>query len=366
MKILITRFPLQSAFGGEEKIHFFLAEKLKSKKILFEFWGICPEFLKFWRKKKYFFVPAKFIFDPTSILALFFFPFSAILLLLQGVFVLPFFRLRGCKKILMLTLIEKIVLTPFVKLMGFRIFWAHHSPPKKWFFQNPLLIFWKFFSGLVEKIIVPSEFMATEFLKTKKKLPIEIVPNFVSCPKKIEPKKNSSKIKVGTAARISREKGIEKLIFLAEKFPKIDFFIAGDGPEKEKMEKKIIEKKLKNFYFLGFLSKKKMEKFWKKIDIFCFFSDFESFGIAILEAQIHGIPVVASRVGGIPEIIKNNENGFLVNPNNFYEITKKLEILIGDFKIRKKFSENGKKTAENFSAEKFLEKMEKIFYTKKK
>ena len=86
--------------------------------------------------------------------------------------------------------------------------------------------------------------------------------------------------------------------------------------------------------------------------------------LTLQEAQLMKKPVVATNVGGIPELMKDNETGFLVEKGNANEWIKKLSILIEDKQKRENIGNNGKKyEEENFSwnkiAREFLKNLEK-------
>ena len=89
-------------------------------------------------------------------------------------------------------------------------------------------------------------------------------------------------------------------------------------------------------------------------DIFILPSKWEGMPMTIVEAMGTGIPIVASPVGGIPDMIKNGENGFLCNTIDEYE--KILIKLKNDENLRKKISKNEIKSSENFSSKKMAQK----------
>jgi len=80
----------------------------------------------------------------------------------------------------------------------------------------------------------------------------------------------------------------------------------------------------------------KLPEYYRKIDIFVVPSLIESFGVVAVEASACGIPIVASDVGGLPEIVSNDKTGFLVPPKNPEAIACKLELLINKPDLRTK------------------------------
>ncbi len=100
----------------------------------------------------------------------------------------------------------------------------------------------------------------------------------------------------------------------------------------------------------------------KRADIFVLPSRHEGFGIVSLEAMMNHLPVVASRRGGIPEVVVDKVTGFLVNPDNPEEFTQAIQKLIDDEGLRKKMGEEGfKRVKENFVWSKSFKKYEALF-----
>jgi len=343
-KIVLTRFPLESDFGGEEKII-----ALLSAHFPMIFWTNCKTLKKILPPKKVF--PAFFVRDITAKKTLFFSPIFAIFLIFQSFFFFPFFRFSGARKIIFHTFLEKIFLTPIAKFFGFEVFWAHHAPLGKWFFRHPFLIFWKIFSRF-STILVPTHFLKNELLKGKKNLKIVVVEN--PAENFFGAKIRGKNFVVGAAGRLAPEKHFEKIIKIAEKLPEIDFKIAGDGAEKNILQKIAP----KNVEFLGFLAGEKYRNFWRKIDVFVSFSDRETFGIVAAEAARAGVPAIVVRAGGFLEIVKNGETGFFVADEN--DAIAKIKCLKNDEKLRQKMQKKAKKWGEKFSEKNFLKKMEKI------
>ena len=87
----------------------------------------------------------------------------------------------------------------------------------------------------------------------------------------------------------------------------------------------------------------------------------EGFGITFLEAMACGTPVIGGNVGGTRELIKDGENGFLVNRGDYKDLTEKISVLLDNDNIREKFIKNGLETVRNFSVEKMVDETLKIY-----
>lgn len=140
----------------------------------------------------------------------------------------------------------------------------------------------------------------------------------------------------------------------------IALIIIGSGPQKNNIKNFIKEKNLKNIYMLG--HRENIDKILPSFDIFVLPSEMEALGTAILEASACGVACIGSNVGGIPEVIKDNKTGFLFESKNIKDLQNKLEKLINDDKLRRKF---GKKAREevlkNFSVKKMVENTQKLY-----
>lgn len=107
-------------------------------------------------------------------------------------------------------------------------------------------------------------------------------------------------------------------------------------------------------------------KVFQKADIFCFpsFYEAETFGIVLLEAMMFELPIVATCWRGIPDVVIDGENGFLVPIKNSEALTEKLELLIRDKELRKKMGMRGRQLfLEKYSMEKHIYELEKVFNT---
>jgi glycosyltransferase involved in cell wall biosynthesis len=114
--------------------------------------------------------------------------------------------------------------------------------------------------------------------------------------------------------------------------------MVGGGPKKEDLSDKVIKMNLEDeIIFTGMVEHQEIHEYYQAADIFVLPSYTEGLPISILEAMACGLPVVATNVGGIPEVITDGLNGFLVSPKNENELVKKLKILTKNQDLRKQF-----------------------------
>jgi len=154
---------------------------------------------------------------------------------------------------------------------------------------------------------------------------------------------------------------IKALKELVEEFPNLKLVLIGDGKDRENLEKLVQQLRLEDHVrFLG--KRKDIAPLLKASDIFVLPSKREAFGLVNLEAMMIPLPIVATKVGGIPEVVENGENGILVVPEDEKNMARALKSLIISKKKREKMAENGQKLVlEKFSAKEMAKKYEKIY-----
>ena len=164
---------------------------------------------------------------------------------------------------------------------------------------------------------------------------------------------------IGTAATLTRRKGhkylFEALRTLKERFPRIRLLVAGEGPKERELRELAASLGLeKEIIFLGF--HRDMPQLLNTLDIFVLASLTEGLGVALLEAACAGRPIVATSVGGIPEIIKDGETGLLVPPADSRSLAEKLAHLIEHPEQGRRLGANASAfVRERFSVERMLE-----------
>ena len=159
---------------------------------------------------------------------------------------------------------------------------------------------------------------------------------------------------IGAVGRLSKEKGHAVLLAAAKslvgKFPDLCFMLVGDGPEREKLTQEVAALGLqKNVIFTGVCSD--IPKALAAMDIFVLPSLTEGLPMALLEAMAAKKVIVATAVGSIPRVIRNQENGVTVPPNDTPAIAQALADLLRDPQTALRFADRAYDAVQPFSAE---------------
>ena len=114
--------------------------------------------------------------------------------------------------------------------------------------------------------------------------------------------------------------------------------------------------------FEGFRPHSEISGYMDESDLFVLPSYSEGMPLVVLEAMASGIPVIASRVGGVPEVIRDGFNGFLVEPKDSEALAKRIEEVLSDRDLLRKVSINAAATIrQGFSVEKAAEKISRLY-----
>ncbi len=158
---------------------------------------------------------------------------------------------------------------------------------------------------------------------------------------------------VGTIAELTKNKGLIFFLSSLEKlmrsFPKLHAIIIGDGEERDYMQTHIEKRGLANrIHLLGFVPN--ASSLLQGFDAFILPSLKEGLPYVLLEALAAGVPAIATRVGGIPDIIHHDTNGVLVPAKDVISLEGALKTILIDTKLREKLSKNALQTfEENFT-----------------
>ena len=190
--------------------------------------------------------------------------------------------------------------------------------------------------------------------------------------KNLNIEKKENEITIGIVKTLTEKYGIEYLIKAIkelenildiENYKKIRLLIYGKGELKNKLEDLTKELQIEDkVIFKGYISNEDVPKALNEMDIFVVPSINESFGVAAVEAMACEIPVIASSVGGLKEVIVDKETGYLVPKKDHKEIAKYLKKLILDKNLRTSLGKNGRKRVlENYDWNSNVDYMIKIY-----
>ncbi len=364
--LVITRFPLQTGWGGEERLHLFLAEELQRNGIETHLFTPDADLKAGFLAQGFSVTSAIFAQDITSKKNLLLFPLYAIPFLLQGIYHLIRLRRRGYKTILMLTLIEKVVLTPFALVFGYRIIWAHHAKIGKWLTKNPFYFKWRYWSTFVT-LITPSQEMARQLQKATPQAKVITIHNPLlpfAKPgadfRKVRRIKKDKPIII-SIGRVSAEKRFDLVLQTAKLIPEAMFVISGVG-NTTSLKRQIDDLNLKNVLLTEFLDSSELSALYSSADLYLSCSEYESFGLTLLEAQSFGVPIVSYKTGGIPEVVKHNFSGILLGKNEPQAFAAEIRNLLSDKKYYQRLQKGAKQQASQFSPEVYLQKMKAVLF----
>ena len=231
----------------------------------------------------------------------------------------------------------------------------------------------KILSMITDKIICCSQ-AAKEFIVSKEKInpgKIIIIYNGIHCEKyekyqAVLDSKKQNVIKIAIVASLVENKGHKNLLYafskIVKKHKNVKLNIIGDGPLKNQLTDQAKKLRInKNTEFLGIVNN--VQKILKNCDILVQPSIFrEGLGMAIIEGMCLGKPVIASNIGGIPEVVDNGVNGYLIPPGDYESLIAMLEKLIQNRKLRKKMGKKGRKKYEKyFNACEMIKTIEELY-----
>lgn len=174
----------------------------------------------------------------------------------------------------------------------------------------------------------------------------------------------SDDIVVTSTGRITKDKGFDTLLEIIKKLTDVEnikFLIAGDGDYLNTLKSEVLKSGLEQkVYLLGYRSD--IDEILKESDIFIICTKHETLCISLLEAANNSLPLIASNVGGIPEIVKNGENGYLIDAFDVDAFSVAVSKLAESKEKRTKLGSNARRILESkFSEDKIIERLDDIY-----
>lgn len=208
-----------------------------------------------------------------------------------------------------------------------------------------------------DRLVAISEYLAHEVQRyLNRPRDIEILPWGVDLDmfRPVDRKGSSKVVRVGFAKKLYQLSGPDILLKAFQYArdnceQRLELKIAGSGPMEYQLKQEATQLGLADsIEWVGWLrTAEELRDFYHSIDLFVMPSRRESFGVSALEASATGLPVVASRFGGIPEIVTHGKTGLLVNPEDTEELGKAIVALAENRALRTEMGFTGRKNAED-------------------
>jgi glycosyltransferase involved in cell wall biosynthesis len=253
------------------------------------------------------------------------------------------------------------------------VFYGHFGPLASRFF----VLLERFMALITDRMIALTVGERNDYIRSSVSRPERIVTihsgvkidDYMSAWVNIEEKKKSLGISsgglvVGTVGWLLPIKGPMHLLNAMESvwqdYPEATLVFVGKGDMEEELRAKALQMGSSGrVKFLGW--RDDIPEIMKILDVFVLPSLNEGMGRVLVEAMAAGRPVVASRVGGIPDLVKHGENGFLVEPGDVSGLSCAITKLLSDSKMRDEMGKKGREMCQDFSVEKMIEKIDVLY-----
>jgi glycosyltransferase involved in cell wall biosynthesis len=159
---------------------------------------------------------------------------------------------------------------------------------------------------------------------------------------------------VVTAGRLVSWKGIASLIELVAEHPGWTLVVVGGGPQAAELDARA-RRLNASVRFTGALPRAELSRQVRRATVFALNTSFENFPHMLLEAMYGGVPVVATRIGGIPELIEDGKEGILVRPDDKRELGAAISRLVSDRGLRDVIVANARIKARRFSVDRMVD-----------
>jgi len=243
---------------------------------------------------------------------------------------------------------EKALLALIAKAMRRKvIFQLHGGGFEQAYRQSRAKWLIRFCLRLPDRLVAVSEGLTREIRVALPDALVEVVPNSITTePYQPRLPRESGPLRILFVGWMIREKGIFDLLDatarLAHRLPPFEVHMVGDGRAMGEFHQAVSERGMGGIFQIhGWQEGEDKCRFFRSADIFALPSHVEAFGIVLLEAMAAGLPIVATRVGGIPEIVVDGVQGDLVPPHDAEALAQALEKLCSDPELRARYGAAG-------------------------
>jgi glycosyltransferase involved in cell wall biosynthesis len=253
------------------------------------------------------------------------------------------------------------------------VFYGHFGPLASRFF----VLLERFMALTTDRMIALTEGERNDYITFSVSRPDKIltihsgveIDDYLSAQVNVEEKRESLEIStkgpvVGTVGWLLPIKGPMHLLNAMESvwmdYPETTLIFVGKGDLEEELRSKAWQMGVSDrVKFLGW--RDDIPEIMQILDVFVLPSLNEGMGRVLAEAMAAGKPVIASHVGGIPDLVKPGQNGFLVEPGDVSGLSRAITRLLSDKKIRDEMGRKGREMCQDFSVEKMIEKIDVMY-----
>jgi phosphatidylinositol alpha-mannosyltransferase len=194
---------------------------------------------------------------------------------------------------------------------------------------------------------------------------INIIPNGINLAK-YKSVHGSSAQRILYVGRLEKRKGLKYLLaafkILNGRLPDAELIIAGDGPDREKLEEYVEQEGIAKVKFLGYVSDARKMELFSEAGLFCSPAVYgESFGIVLLEAMAAGLPIVAADNPGYQTVLVERGLLSLVNVRHDEEFARRLELLLTDRTLRRAWQDWADNYVQQFDYPRVVDQYEELY-----
>lgn len=191
-----------------------------------------------------------------------------------------------------------------------------------------------------------------------------VIPNFSNQPLRTDSPNTLRSKRIVVLARLVRQKRIDLMIRIWEKvvkvFPDWQVYVLGNGNEAQVLKQQVQEKGLSSTFFMPG-SVTDLQPYMDASSILCLTSEYEGFGIVLIEAMLQGLPVMAFEYVGVHDIIDDGQTGYVIPFADVDAYVEKLKFLMSSYDERLRLRENAFKTVTKFDRAEVMCRWQRLF-----
>lgn len=211
---------------------------------------------------------------------------------------------------------------------------------------------------------------AAAYIRSLTDQPIQIIPNGINLKRYTwhdhPPSQSGDAKTILYLGRLEQRKGVKYLLrafaLLQQKYPDYRLILAGDGPDREKLQLLAEDLQLKNYEFLGYVSEAQKMELLATADLYCSPAIYgESFGIVLLESMASGTIAVAGNNDGYAAVMDGIGQMSVVNPRDDAEFARTLALLLNEPQLQKVWLDWAKQYVKQFNYPRVVDQYEQLY-----